>query len=108
MIKVAYFLRPKFFLFLTCVVLFFIPFFWFSPDELELGGDSTRLYLYDPYSFLQSDGLYSVDIQGKGEVNPNQDYLPFLLLLYFLDSIFHSPYILICLLNSLKLVGAFL
>jgi len=45
--KSKYFLSPI----IISVILFFIPFFWLKPGEMDLGGDSTRLYFYDPVSF---------------------------------------------------------
>lgn len=94
-------------IFILCFILFFLPFFWLKPGELELGGDSSRLYLYDPGAFLQSNALYSVQPGNNGVVAPNQNLLPYLFVLEIIDSIFHSPYLLITLSNSLKLVGAF-
>ena len=91
-----------------CAMLFIIPFFWFSPGELEMGGDSNRLFLYDPESYLQVNALYSVEPQGVGKVTSNQNLLPFLVLLQLLGNVFHSPYILMSLLNSVKLVGSFI
>lgn len=73
-----------------------------------MGGDSSRLYLYDPDSFMQAESLYSIQSYGMGIFTPDQAMLPFLFFLKLLYFIFHSPYMLICLLNSLKLVGAFL
>ena len=108
MIKSFTFPKPNVLVFLICVALFALPFFWISPGELELGGDSSRLYLYDPVSYFQTTALYGVEPEGMGDVRPDQNLLPFLLLLQLFYAIFHSPYILVCLLNSLKLVGAFL
>lgn len=108
MIRLTNIVNSKILVFIICAILFFLPFFWLSPGELELGGDSNRLFLYDPGSYLQVNSLYSVEPYGMGKVTPTQDLLPFLLFLQFFDFIFHSPHILICLLNSLKLVGAFL
>lgn len=106
--KLFKFLKPKILVFTFCIVLFILPFFWLNPGELELGGDSSRLYLYDPDSFMQADSLYSIQPDGIGDLRSDQAMLPFLFLLKLFYFIFHSPYILICLLNSLKLVGAFL
>ncbi len=102
------FLSSKVIVVLICLMLFLLPFFWLRPGELELGGDSSRLYLYDPGAFMYSNGLYSVQPVGNGSVVPNQNLLPYLFALQIIFSIFHSPYLLIVLSNSLKLVGAFL
>lgn len=96
-------------LFWTIIIfLFIVPFFWFKPGEMDLGGDSTRLYFYDPISFLINASLYVVMRDGVGTINPCFYYLPFLIVLIFLKFIFQSPYILIALFNSIKLVVGFL
>ena len=101
-------LKPKIIVLFICLILFILPFFWIKPGELELGGDSSRLYLYDPGAYLQTTSLYSLQPEGMGSVRPDQNLLPFMLILQFIYSIFHSPYFLTSLLNSLKLVGSFL
>lgn len=106
--KLLRFSKPKILVSFICIILFILPFFWIKPGELELGGDSSRLYLYDPDSFMQANSLYSIQPDGVGDLRSDQAMLPFLFLLKLFYFIFHSPYILICLLNSLKLVGAFL
>ncbi len=93
---------------LLCLILFVIPFFWFSPGELEMGGDSNRLFLYDPGSYLRVNALYSVEPQGVGKIASNQNLLPFLMLLQIVHALLRSPYLLMTLLNSVKLVGSFL
>jgi hypothetical protein len=93
---------------LISVILAVIPLFWLSPSELDLGGDSSRLYLYDPLSYLRASSLYSLTPDGMGDLRLDQSMLPFLLLLEFFYLIFHSPYILTILMYSLSLAGAFL
>jgi hypothetical protein len=39
---------------LICCILMAIPFFWFKPGYIDIGGDSSRLYFYDPLNFLKS------------------------------------------------------
>ena len=90
------------------IILAIIPFFWLKPGELELGGDSSRLYLYDPLSYLKASSLYSLTPDGMGSLWANQSMLPFLLVLEIFYFISNSPYILTSLLYSLNLVGAFL
>ncbi|MEK7543866.1 MAG: hypothetical protein AAB557_03295 [Patescibacteria group bacterium] len=99
--------RVKITLWVICILLFLLPFLWLKPGELELGGDSSRLYLYDPGAFLRSTSLYSVQPGNNGVVAPNQNLIPYLFVLKIIDSIFHSPYLLINVSNALKLVGAF-
>ncbi len=92
---------------LTCIILSILPFYWLSPGELEMGGDSNRLFLYDPDSYLRASSLYSVEPDGYGQVRPDQVLLPFLFILKLINFYIRSPYILMSLLNSLKLVGSF-
>lgn len=108
MIKFSNLYKPKALVFLICLVLFMLPLFWLKPGELEIGGDSNRLFLYDPSSYLRVNGLYSIEPYGMGAVTPTQALLPFLLILNIAYYIFRSPFILMYLLNSIKLVGAFL
>ncbi len=95
---------------LICIVigLAVIPFFWLKPGEMDLGGDSSRLYFYDPVSYLKNFSLYGVIPEGQGAVEPNFFYLPFLLLLSALKALVRSPYLLITIFNVLKLLGGFL
>lgn len=90
------------------LALFIIPFFWLRPGEMDLGGDSSRLYLYDPVNYLKSFGLYGVDPQGTGWVGPNYYIIPFVLLVMLVKVFFPSPHIAINLLAAVKLVCGFL
>ncbi|MDP3685624.1 MAG: hypothetical protein Q8R32_02220, partial [bacterium] len=49
---------------LYVATLFAIPFFWFRYGEGDFGGDSSRLYFYDPLSWLRSLGLNEVNVGG--------------------------------------------
>lgn len=93
---------------LLVIVLFALPFFWFSPNQLEMGGDSNRLFLYDPVSYLKSNALFSVEPEGVGKLRPDHAILPFMLILVGINTIVHSPFILMCILNGLKLSGSFI
>lgn len=93
---------------MICIILFMLPFTWFRPGELELGGDSNRLFLYDPGAYLRAESLFSVEPDGVGHVRPDQALIPFLLLLQLILSLVHSPYVLMCLLNAVKMAGSFL
>ncbi|MFZ5845155.1 MAG: hypothetical protein ACOY0S_01665 [Patescibacteria group bacterium] len=93
---------------LIAVILFFVPFFWLAPGEIDLGSDSTRLYLYDPLAYLKSIALFSVDPQGLVKVVPNQYLLPFISLNVLIYGIFRSSYVLVSLEKSIKLVASFL
>lgn len=91
-----------------CIVLFIIPFFWLKPGEMDLGGDSTRLYFYDPLSYLKSSVLYSGLSWGAGVVSYDQFFIPYLTLMVFLKTLFQSPTVLIAIFNGLKLFGSFI
>jgi len=103
--KISKFKLPVIFI---CVALFVIPFFWLKPGEMDLGGDSGRLYFYDPQALLKSNSLYSIDPEGIGNVESIIYILPFLILTSILKIILHSPYIIISLFNILKLTVGFI
>src|SRR3989338_1143511 len=50
------------------LILFIVPFFWLKDGEMDLGGDSSRLFFYDPINYIKSVGLYDVSTVGKGSV----------------------------------------
>lgn len=87
---------------------FIIPFFWFKPGEVDLGGDGNRLYFYDPLSFIKNVSLYAIDSEGKGNVEQRHAYLMYVgfiaLIKYFID----SPHLLISIFNGIKLSVGFL
>ena len=91
-----------------CTLLTILPFVWFKPGELDLGGDSTRLYFYDPANYLWNNGLFYIWSWGTGLVESNFFYFPFVAFLLILKSILQSSYVLISLFSSLKLVVGFL
>ena len=90
------------------IILFIIPFFWLKPGEMDLGGDSSRLYFYDPLSYFKSVAVYSVIPWGVGIIVDAQYIFPYSLLLVFLKFIFQSPTTLIAIFNGLKLSGSFI
>lgn len=91
------------------IILFIVPFFWLKPDEIDLGGDSSRLYFYDPLSYTTISVLYSALPTGVGFIDSGfYSALPQMVLLIVLDSFLHSPYLLITVFNIAKLVIGFL
>ncbi len=100
--------NPRAHLFVISFLLFIIPFFWIKPGEMDLGGDSSRLYFYDPINYLKNYSLYNVLPFGTGLVEPNFYNLPTVILLAGMKLILKSPYLLISIFNSIKLVVAFL
>jgi len=81
--------------FIIAIILFMIPFFWLKPGEMDLGGDSSRLYFYDPVSYFFTSTLYVVSSSSVGGPNLNYANTPFIFLLIVLKHIFTSPTILV-------------
>lgn len=96
---------------IICVILFILPFFWLKPGEMDLGGDSSRLFFYDPLNYLKNSNLYNVVRDGIGSVEPEWSYdyalIPYLAVFILLKSILISPTYLISFFNGIKLVGGF-
>lgn len=83
--------KQKLLLLAVAVILFLIPFFWFKPGEMDLGGDSSRLYFYNPISYVSSAGLYLVSPSSYGDEYLGIVGLPFFCFLIILKSIISSP-----------------
>lgn len=94
--------------YIIAILLFILPFFWLKPGEMDLGGDSNRLYFYDPISNLKAFAIYSVSPYGIGNIINNQYFIPFLLFVAFFKSLFNSPTITIDIFNGFKLTGSFI
>lgn len=94
--------------FIIAIILFIIPFFWFKPGEMDLGGDSGRLYFYDPVSYLFTSTLYAISSSSVGGPNLNYANIPFIYLLIVLKYIFTSPTILISGLYGISLSAGFI
>lgn len=94
---------------IIALILFIVPFFWFSAGKLDLGGDSSRLYFLNPSLWLKNICLYTINpLTGFGSNNPNFLMIPFLLLLIALKFIlFQSAYLLNCAFSGLLLSGSF-
>jgi hypothetical protein len=99
--------RERLLLIIISIVLGVIPFFWMKQGEIDIGGDATRLYFYDPLHYLLSTLRYVILPVGLGAEENYFMFLPFVLLLSFLK-LFLSPTLLITTFNSLKLVIGFL
>lgn len=95
-------------LFLVSVFLFIVPFFWLKPGEMDIGGDSSRLYFYDPVKYLLSSTLYSVSASAFGLETIYYFNIPFVSLLIALKSIFVSPTLLISVFHGLSMALAFI
>ncbi len=75
---------------------------------MDLGGDGTRLYFYDPQAFIKNAALYAVDPHGRGYLEPRQAYLAYVGLLAFLKNFVGSGHNLIAIFNGIKLSVGFL
>ncbi len=73
-----------------------------------MGGDSSRLYFYDPINYLKNSSLYGIMPFGTGLVEPHFYSLPIVTLFLIMQSVLQSSYLLISIFNSIKLVIAFL
>jgi hypothetical protein len=95
-------------LFLIVIFLAVVPFFWLKPGEMDLGGDSSRLYFYDPYNYFRYNLLYAIVPTGFSIEQPLLLIAPFVGLLILVKKIIPSSYLIITLFNSINLVIAFL
>src|SRR5437762_2203515 len=100
--------RKKIFVIVITLILFLVPFFWFKPGEMDLGGDSSRLYFYDPIAYLKSYTLYGVSPSNFGQENIAYYGLPFILFLAFLKYIFTSSTLVIAFSHGFGLAIAFI
>ncbi len=75
---------------------------------MDLGGDSSRLYFYDPLRYLNSLPLYGITPDGVGTVVTGYFLLPLVILLLFLKNILGSSSLLITLFNSFSLIVSFI
>lgn len=94
--------------FAITLALFIIPFFWFRPGEMDIGGDSSRLYFYNPIAYLKTETLYGIISSGVGGENIGYYSIPYILLLYIVKLVVQSPTILIGIFHGLSLSVAFL
>ncbi len=98
----------KFIIGLISFLLLVIPFLWFKPGELDLGGDSSRLYFFDPINFLLSHSLYSIFPSGLGGQSASFWGIPFIFFIFLLQTIFKSPHIVTYLFDGISLSLSFL
>lgn len=89
------------------LILFIIPFFWFKPGVMDIGGDSSRLYFYDPLSYLKAETLYGIIPSGIGGENIGYYSIPYILLLWLVKSVVQSPTILIDVFHGISLSVGF-
>ncbi|RJQ38248.1 hypothetical protein C4559_02125 [Candidatus Microgenomates bacterium] len=101
-------LKKNKWLIIISFILFFVPFFWLKPGEMDLGGDASRLFFYDPISYLQTNILYNVQPSGVGAESISYFSIPFILALAFFKSILRSSTFLIASFNGIQLSLAFI
>lgn len=104
---VAFIIRKHIALVTILLVLGAIPFFWFKPGEVNLGGDSSRLYFYDPLNYLKNMALYSVAPGTTGYEAVSYFFAPFVTLFIVLKKIFVSPGLVTNVFHGFMLVTSF-
>lgn len=93
---------------LISIAFFVIPIFWFKPGEMDLGGDQSRLYFYDPIHYL-SQSLYSISYGAFGLENATfYASIPLFLVLILFKSFLHSSTLLIVSFHGFTLSVSFL
>lgn len=100
--------RQTILLFLVSIFLFLIPFFWLKPGEMDIGGDSSRLYFYDPVKYLLSSNLYSISASAFGLETIYYFNIPFVSLLIVLKAVLVSPTLLISVFHGFSIALAFI
>lgn len=90
------------------IALAIMPFFWMKPGELDIGGDGTKMFYYDPLNFIRYTPFYVSLPSGIGTIVPQDYYLPFATLFVIFNTILHSPHLLNVFHISIKLVVGFL
>lgn len=105
---VAFIVRKHIALVAILLVLGAIPFFWFKPGEVNIGGDSSRLYFYDPLNYLKNLALYPIAPGQTGYEAVSYFFTPFVTLFIILKKIFVAPGLVTNVFHGFMLVTAFL
>lgn len=92
----------------VAIILFIIPFFWFTPGAIDIGGDGNRLYFYDPLTFLENVTIYSIEPEGKGNVEHRHYLLIYVSFIALINHFINSPHFLVAIFNGIKLSVGFL
>ncbi len=106
--RINFFVNSRWFIVFICLLLAIIPFFWFKPGYIDIGGDSSRLYFYDPINFLNSFVLNIFLPDSLGIKSGSLHMLPFISFLSLLFSVVRFPWILNNVFYSISLVTPFL
>lgn len=91
----------------VALFLFFLPFFWFKPGFMDLGGDSSRLYFYDPVGYLLNYSLFAVSPSSIGAENIGFMTIPLVSAFALLKKIGISSTYLINTFHGLSFASAF-
>lgn len=94
--------------FLIAIGVFLIPFTWFDPGQIDWGGDSTRVYFFDPGAYLYNHSIFGVSPSDTGGPVMGYYTIPYTVLLILLKKIFVSHTLLLCFFHGLKLSISFL
>ncbi len=105
---IAYIMKKHIALIAVLLILGAVPFFWFKPGEINIGGDSSRLYFYDPVNYLKNLALYSIVPGLTGYESVNYFFTPFVTLFIVLKKMFVSPAIVTDIFHGFMLVTSFL
>ena len=105
---IAFMIRKHIALVAILLVLGAIPFFWFKPGEVNIGGDSSRLFLYDPLNYLKNLALYPIAPGATGYEAVSYFFTPFVTLFIILKKIFVSPGLVTNVFHGFMLVTSFL
>src|SRR5260221_6768602 len=93
---------------ILCIILFIIPFFWLAPGQMDMGGDTSRLFFYDPLHYLQIQAIYGILPSGIGGESVSYWGIPYFLLLIIIKNIVQSPTLLIDISHGFSLSIAFI
>ncbi len=95
---------------IVAIFLALIPLTWFKSGEMDLGGDSNRLYFYDPISYLKNDGLYYYAgvREGIRTIEPHFYNIPYVAFFIAGKSTIGSSHALLILFDIVKIVAGFL
>ncbi|MDO8269856.1 MAG: hypothetical protein Q7T54_04270, partial [Candidatus Levybacteria bacterium] len=88
---------------LIALIVFLIPFTWFSSGQIDWGGDSTRVYFFDPFAYLINHSIFGVSPSDTGGPVMGYYTIPYTVLLILLNKIFVSHTLLVCIFHGLKL-----
>ncbi len=104
---IRFFIKCHWLALLVSSVLVVIPFFWFKPGEIDIGGDGGRLYFYDPVNLIKNS-VYVVLPFGVGNILARFFYIPLYSILAILMGITHSSYVLAAFYSGMKITVGFL